>query len=58
MENFDTVKKYIHQLTFDPLLRPFGHAKQKLQRLSRRRFWPNLQTAAARKPFMGYRKFL
>jgi hypothetical protein len=58
MEDFYTVKNHIHYLISDPLLSPFGHAKQKLQHLSRRRFWPNLQTAAARKPFMGYGKFI
>jgi hypothetical protein len=34
MENFYTVKKYIPSLISDPLLSPFGHAKQKLQHLS------------------------
>jgi hypothetical protein len=58
MEDFYTVKNYIHYLIFDPLCGPFGHAKQNLQHLSSRRFWPNLQMAAARKPFMGYGKFL
>jgi hypothetical protein len=58
MENFYTVKGYVHYLISDSSLSPFGHAKQKLQRLSRRRFWPNLQMAAAGKMFMGYGKFL
>jgi hypothetical protein len=57
MENFYTVKNYIHHLISDPLFSPIGDAIQKLQHLSGRRFWPNLQTAAARKPFMGYGKF-
>jgi hypothetical protein len=33
--NFYTVKIFIHYLISDSLLRPFGHAKQKLQHLSR-----------------------
>jgi hypothetical protein len=58
MENFHTAKNYIHYLISDLILSPFGHAKQKLQHLSRRRFWPNLQMAAAHELFMGYGKFL
>jgi hypothetical protein len=58
MENFYKVKNYIHYSISDSLLGPFGKAKQKLQHSSRRRFWPNLQTAAACKPFIGYGKFL
>jgi hypothetical protein len=58
MEKFYTVRNYIHYLIYDPLLSPFGNAKKKLQHLSRRRFWPNLQMAAARKPFMDYGEFI
>jgi hypothetical protein len=57
MESFYAGKNYIHYLISDPLLSPFGHAKQKLQHLSRSRFWANLQTAAARELSMGYGKF-
>jgi hypothetical protein len=58
MENFYTVKNHINSPISDPLLSPLGNAKQKLQHLSRMRFWPKLQTAAVSKPVMGYGKFL
>jgi hypothetical protein len=54
MENFYTIKNYIHYLIFDPLFSPFGHAKQKLQHLGISQFWPKLQKTTARKPLMGY----
>ena len=58
METLYTLNTYIHYLISDSILSPFGNAKQKSPHLSRRRFWPNLQTATVRKPFMGYGKFL
>ncbi|PLW27043.1 hypothetical protein PCASD_26184 [Puccinia coronata f. sp. avenae] len=51
------INNYIQDLISDALLSPFGQAKQKLHHLSSTSFWPNLQTAAVRKPLTRYGKF-
>ena len=58
MKYFDKIKSYNHYLISDPVLRPFGNAKQKLQHYGTSQFWPNLQITTTRKPRVGYEIFL
>ncbi|PLW29856.1 hypothetical protein PCASD_21201 [Puccinia coronata f. sp. avenae] len=51
------INNYIQDLISDALLSPFGQAKQKLHHLSSTSFWPNLQTAAVRKPLTLWKIF-